>query len=94
MNREWRFFCLAVAGSAAIESLKIVRAYESGRPLPARYMRFGFWTFRVVLACAAGVLATATGNQSEYLAFYIGASFPAFLENASHNVEPPRNGSS
>jgi len=78
-------------GSAAIEALKIVRVYESGKPLPARYRRIGFWFFRAVLACGAGVLATAMGNQNEYLAFYIGASFPAFLENASQNPpEQPR----
>lgn len=46
MTTETRLFLLALAGSVAIEALKVVRAYEAGRPLPARYRRIGFWFAR------------------------------------------------
>lgn len=85
MHPQIRIFLFALAGSITIEALKIVRIYEAGKPLPARYRRVGFWFSRTVLACGAGVLAVAVGNPNDYLAFYIGASFPAFLQNVSQH---------
>lgn len=85
----WRIFLFGLAGSAAVEALKIVLIYEAGRPLPIRYSRIGFWIARICLALGAGVLAVSWGNQNAYLAFYIGASFPAFLESASRNPPDP-----
>jgi hypothetical protein len=86
-----RIFLFGLAGSAAVEALKIVLTYEAGRALPARYSRKGFWIARICLAISAGVLAVSWGNQNAYLAFYIGASFPAFLESASRNPPDPPN---
>ena len=84
---DWRIFLFGLAGSASVETVRIVFTYEAGRPLPVRYRRVGFWIARICLAVGAGVLAVSWGNQNSYLAFYVGASFPAFLESASHN--PP-----
>jgi hypothetical protein len=86
---DWRIFCFALAGSAAVEALKIVLAYEAGHSLPARYHRPGYWLARICLAVGAGVLAISWGNQNAYLAFYIGVSFPAFLSSASRNPPNP-----
>lgn len=93
---DWRVFLFGLAGSASVEAVRIVFTYESGRPLPIRYRRLGFWIARICSAIGAGILAVSWGNQNSYLAFYVGASFPAFLESASHNPpDPPlpaRNG--
>jgi hypothetical protein len=83
-----KMFLAAVAGSLSLESLRVVTAYELGRPLSVRYRRWTFWLARLGLACGAGVLA-GLSTENGWLAFYMGASFPAFLANVSHNPPDP-----
>ena len=81
-------FFAAVMGSMSLEALRVVTAFELGRALSVRYRRWPFWLARAVLACGAGVLA-ALSTENGWLAFYMGVSFPAFLENLSHNPPDP-----
>jgi hypothetical protein len=50
MDPGLRAFLLGCFGSFALEAFRVVGAYQSGRQLPARYRRFGFWTARTALA--------------------------------------------
>jgi hypothetical protein len=76
-----------VAGSVAVELVKVVLAYDAGRQLPARYRHAGFLIARGLLAVTGGLLAIAYGIQSEILAFQVGASTPAILESLARS--PP-----
>jgi hypothetical protein len=79
MDESLKMFLFGFAGSVAIEVFQVVRIYESGRRMPARYRRFWFWLARGLLAATGGLLAVAYKVQSEILAFNIGASAPAIL---------------
>jgi hypothetical protein len=74
-----RIFRLGVAGSAAVEVLILVKVYEAGWRLPARYKRWGYLLARAALAALAGLLAMAYGIQNDILAIHIGATAPALL---------------
>ena len=82
-------FGIALAGSLSAEAIKIVRAYESGRRLPGRYSKLGFWFARIALAVGAGVFAGSSSSASGYLAFYIGFSFPTLLESVTVGQQEP-----
>ena len=85
MDQSLKMFLFGIAGSAAIEVLKILSIYESGRQFPARYKKKGFWFVRALLALIGGLLAWAYGVQSTILAFHIGAATPVILENLSRS---------
>jgi hypothetical protein len=82
----WSIFLFGLAGSAAVETLRVVIAYERGR-IPARYKKWGFWSVRSLLGAFAGLLAVAYDVQSGILAMHIGAATPAIIENFA--TKPP-----
>jgi hypothetical protein len=82
----WVVFLFGLAGSAAVEALKVVVAYERGR-IPERYKKPGFWCVRSILGGFAGLLAVAYDVQSAILAMHIGAATPAIIENFA--TKPP-----
>jgi hypothetical protein len=74
-----RIFLIGIVGSIAVEVWNSFMAYESGRKLPARYKRKGFWLVRCLMALIGGFFAFAYQIQSDLLAFHIGASAPALM---------------
>jgi hypothetical protein len=58
-GQPFRMFLLGIAGSIAVEVWNLSKIYESGKRLPARYQRWGFWVVRSLLALIGGVLAFA-----------------------------------
>lgn len=79
MDESLRAFLFGVVGSIAVEVLRVIRVYETGRRMPARYHRWGYWVMRSLLATTGGILAVAYAVKSDILAFHIGASAPAIL---------------
>lgn len=79
-------FAWGVAGSAAVETLRVVIAHERGY-MPVRYKRFSFWFVRAMLAAFGGALAVAYDVNSPILAMHIGACTPAIIENFA--TKPP-----
>ncbi len=80
-------FLAAMVGNLSVVCVQIGKSYEAGRPLPARFQRYGFWLARAGAALGAGVLAAIASNQSPVMSFYLGASFQVIIENALR--EPP-----
>jgi len=91
---DLRLFLFSLAGSIAVECLKIVLNYEAGKPLPSRYYRKGFWVSRIMLALMAGVFALSWRIEHYGVAFYTGVSFPMILQGAMRNPPdlPPPTG--
>ena len=76
-----------LGGSAAVEVLRLVVAYERGS-IPARYKKVGFWVVRTVLGLFAGLLVVAYEIQSPILAMHIGAATPAIIQNFASKPPP------
>jgi hypothetical protein len=89
---EWRMFLFGLVGSLAVEVANIVRLYEAGKPLAARYKRPVYLIARVLLSVVAGVLAFAYNTRNDLLSFHIGVATPAILQLLSAN--PPTESSS
>jgi hypothetical protein len=73
-------FLWGFGGSAAVEVLRVVIAFERGK-IPQRYKRPGFWFVRLLLGFFAGLLVIAYGIESKILAMHIGAATPAIIQN-------------
>jgi hypothetical protein len=81
-----------IVGSVAVEIVQLSVLYETGRPLPPRYRRFGFYVVRAVLALMAGILVLAySANQpvTPILAFHIGAATPAIVGSFARTPPGP-----
>jgi hypothetical protein len=97
MNQSLRIFLYGLLGSAAVEVVKVVTIYETGRRFPVRYRKRGFWIVRILLGLVGGVLAIAYGVQSDILAIHVGATTPTIIETFARRLpgdepEPKQTG--
>jgi hypothetical protein len=89
MNPTLRIFLFGVVGALAVELLKILTYYETGRPFPVRYKRRGFWFARAILVMIGGAVAVAHEVPTAILAIHIGAATPAIIQTFAR--KPPEN---
>ena len=81
-------FLYGFSGSAAVEVVKILAIYETGRKFPARYKKWGFWLVRFILALIGGTLAVAYAVTNPVVAFHVGASVSTIVESVART--PPK----
>ncbi len=79
MTPELTLFASGFFGSAVVELLALVKAYNRSSRLPVRYKKFGFWVVRILLAASGGVFALIYKPQSLILAVHIGAATPLLI---------------
>jgi hypothetical protein len=89
MNSSFRIFLFGVIGASAVELLKILSYYETGRQFPLRYKRKGFWFARVILVMVGGAVAVAHDVPTAILAIHIGAATPAIIQTFAR--KPPES---
>lgn len=79
MTPEIILFSCGFFGSAVVELLALVKAYNKSTRLPLRYKKFGFWVVRILLAVSGGIFALLYKPQSLILAVHIGAATPLLV---------------
>ena len=87
-SKLW-YFSLGVFGSLAIELVKILKTYQTGKPLPDEYRLKGYWATRIGLALTGGFMAVIYDVHTNILAVHIGLATPAILENLAKNPPGP-----
>lgn len=79
---SWGFF-----GSAAVDVVTACQFYNDRGGLPERYNEWGFWFFRVLLACVGGGLAIAYELYDRpLLAVNIGVCTPLLIAQLSQGI--------
>ncbi len=88
----WLPYWVTVAGNVSVLLFDVVKAYEVGRALPARFRRPYYILARLGMAACSGVLGGVTTPRNLPMAFAVGATFQIILSKSLRDP-PPRDDS-